>query len=131
MQKKRRGLEVQFMDSIDTDISSEELHKQLDDAFRADHASAQDFIDSVFKPSESTRYDIDLRELSHNTCRSIGNPSYFKDRRTVPDLRPGRHAKKSTPYQSALWLKKVWQAIFGKRNSRNEAFDRWQDVARK
>jgi len=50
MRKKRRGLEVQFMDSMDLDLSPEELNRKLHDAFHSDHVSAQDFVDSVSNP---------------------------------------------------------------------------------
>lgn len=131
MRKNRRGLEVQFMDSIDADISPEELSKKLHDAFRSDDASAQDFIDSVFKPSENSRYDTDFRELSRDSRMAKEHSAWAKDRGPIKDMRPRRHENKTNPALSAYWLRRIWLGIFYRFIPRDKTLDRWQHVARK
>lgn len=131
MRKNRRGLEVQFMDSIDADISPEELNKQLHDAFRSDDASAQNFIDSVFKPSENSKYDIDFRELSRDSRMAKEHSALAKERGPIKDMRPRRHPNKASPPLSAYWLKKIWCGIFYRFSQKNKVLDRWQHVAPK
>lgn len=131
MRKKQRGLEVQFLDSIDSEISPEELNKQLHNAFSSDDASTQDFIDSVFKPSENSKYDINLRELS----REKFNRDEFSISRNNPkapkDMRPTRQKRKADSPQGVYWLKNIWLRILARFSPRNKKIDGWQHATRK
>ncbi|MDD0813288.1 hypothetical protein PSQ39_01455 [Curvibacter sp. HBC28] len=131
MREKRRGLEVQFLDSIDSEISPEELNKQLHNAFSSDDASTQDFIDSVFKPSENSKYDINLRELSHDKFNRDEFSIWKRDPKPIKDMRPARRGKKAGPPQRAYWLKNMWIRIFARFNPQNKKIDGWQHAARK
>lgn len=131
MRKKRRGLEVQFLDSIDSEMSPEELNKQLHTAFSSDGASTQDFIDSVFKPSENSKYDINLRELSRNKFNLDELSALKRDPKPIKDMRPARRGKKADSPQRAHWLKKIWIRIFARFSPQNKKIDGWQHAARK
>lgn len=131
MRKKRRGLEVQFMDSIDSDISADKLQQQLHDAFHADDASAQNFIDSVFKPSENSKYDIDFRKVSRDLPTAKEHTALAKNQYPVKDMRPKRNTHAASPRWNAYWLKKICLTICYKFCPKNNALDRWQNVARK
>jgi len=131
MREKRRGLDVQFLDSTDSEISPEELNKQLHNAFSSDDASTQDFIDSVFKPSENSKYDINLRELSHDKFNRDGFSIWKKDPKPIKDMRPARRGKKAGSPQRAYWLKTMWIRIFARFSPQNKKIDGWQHAARK
>lgn len=131
MRKKRRGLEVQFLDSIDSEMSPEELNKQLHTAFSSDGASTQDFIDSVFKPSENSKYDINLRELSRKKFILDEFSVLKRDQKPIKDMRPAKRGKKADSPQRADWLKNIWIRIFARFRPQNKKIDGWQHAARK
>jgi hypothetical protein len=111
MRKNRQGLEVQFMDSIDAEISPDLLNKQLRDAFHANDDSTETFINSAFKSTENSAYDNELRKLTSHGIEKNTNAATTIDRKVIKDMRPKRHAKKKLPPVRESWLRRMWRIL--------------------